>query len=75
MADVSLQSKCLRHSWVSLIHAVLEKGLPQQHRCICRSMVRVNGIYNQGVFFFFFLLLDLVAHIAVKHSVLWGNKN
>lgn len=47
----------------------LREGLPQQHRIICGIMLRVSGIYSQGVF----SLLDLV-DLVVKHCILWGNK-
>lgn len=67
MAHVTLQAKCLQQSWVGLAHAVFVKGLPQQHRLIGGFVVRVIGIYSQGVCF---LLIDLVDHVAVKHSLL-----
>lgn len=47
-----LLHKPKRQSRVCFAHAVFVKGLLQQHRCICHSMVRVTGIYNQGVCFY-----------------------
>lgn len=50
MAHVTLHNH--HQSGVCLAHAVLVKGLPEQHRFIFCFIMGVAGIYNQGVCFY-----------------------